>query len=87
MGKAYEKSAKDKAFERERIKLSSTIQKKNDQIAQLTKELEQNKTLIASLNETIKILEDKIGIPKEEIIADMERNKRLLGILSIFERI
>ena len=67
MGKLYVKSAKDKAFDRERTKLYAIIQDRDREIVQLRKELDRVKTENATLEQTVAALESQIGIPKEKI--------------------
>ena len=77
-----QKSAKDKAFDRERIRLHSIIQAKDQEILQLTAELNKYKASAESWENTARILEAKLGIPKEEILASIEREKKLERFLN-----
>lgn len=76
------KSAKDLAFDRERTKLYSTIQAKDQEILRLTAEVNRYKASAESWENTAHILESKLGIPKEEILASIEREKKLEGLLN-----
>ena len=76
MGKPYVKSAKDKAFDRERTKLHTIIQDKDREITQLRKELDMLKIANATLENKITALETQIGIPSEKILEDIERHKK-----------
>lgn len=76
------KSAKDMAFDRERVKLHATIQKRDQEIFELTRELNKYKALAESWENTARILESKLGIPKEEILASIEREKKLERLLN-----
>ena len=71
MSKYKQMSAKDRAFERERVQFRSTIQKKDEEIAKLTRELNKCRSDAESWEETARLLEAYIGIPKEEIIKDI----------------
>lgn len=82
MGKPYVKSAKDKAFDRERVKLHAIIQDKDREIIQLRKELDRVKTENATLEQTVVALESQIGIPKEKILEDIERHKKITDYMS-----
>lgn len=75
------KSAKDMAFERERMKLLKTIREKDEENLQLRRELNQAKQSAESWENTAHILESKLGIPKEEILASIEREKKLEKML------
>lgn len=81
MARLNEKSAKDLAFERERTKLHSVIRSKNDEIAKLTHDLNEYKMQAERWKRTAEILESKIGVPAEDVIADIERNKRICSFL------
>lgn len=74
-------SAKDKAFDRERIKLHSVIQKKDEQISKLIAEVNQYKAQAESWEKTARLLEQYIGIPREELLAEIERNKNICNFL------
>lgn len=76
------KSAKDLAFDRERTKLHSAIQAKDQEILRLTAEVNRYKASAESWENTAHILEAKLGIPKEEILASIEREKKLEGLLN-----
>ena len=78
---SYKKSAKDLAFDRERTKLKSTIQKQDEQIFELTRELNKANMEIESMKMTINVLESALQIPKEELLADIERTKKLSTFL------
>lgn len=82
MSKSYTKTAKDIAFDKERTKLKSTILAKDREIVQLRKELAESKAHNEELENTIRSLESKIGIPKEEIIAAIEREKKVEQAMS-----
>lgn len=82
MGKHYVKSAKDKAFDRERTKLHAIIQDRDREIVQLRKELDRVKTENATLEQTVAALESQIGIPKEKILEDIERHKKITDYMS-----
>lgn len=78
----YEKmSAKDKAFERERIKLHSIIQDKSNEIIRLTQEVNRYKMEAESWEHTARLLEAYIGVPKEKILDDMDRSKKIAAFL------
>lgn len=81
MSKYQQKSAKDKAFERERIKLHSTIQQKDDEIQRLSREVAKYKADAESWEKTARLLESYIGVPVEQILADIERNKKIANFL------
>ena len=74
-------SAKDKAFERERIKLRSIIQKKNEEIGKLIAEVNQYKAQAESWEKTAKMLEQYIDVPKEKLLADIKRNREICNFL------
>lgn len=74
-------SAKDKAFERERIKLHSVIQKKNEEIRKLIAEVNQYKIQAESWEKTAKVFEQYIDIPREKLLVDIERNKEICDFL------
>lgn len=76
------KSAKDMAFERERMRLLKVIRERDDEILRLTRELNQAKSSAESWENTAHILESKLGIPKEEILANIEREKKLENMLT-----
>lgn len=76
------KSAKDMAFERERMRLLKVIRERDDEILRLTRELNQAKSSAESWENTAHILESKLGIPKEEILASIEREKKLENMLT-----
>lgn len=76
------KSAKDLAFDRERIRLHSIIQDKDQEILRLTAEVNKYKASAESWENTARILEAKLEIPKEEILASIEREKKLERILT-----
>lgn len=82
MGKPYVKSAKDKAFDRERTKLHTIIQDKDREITQLRKELDMLKITNATLENKITALETQIGIPSEKILEDIERHKKIEQYMS-----
>ena len=84
MAKPYEKSAKDKAFDRERIKLHAIIQRKDQEIVELRRELKQVKDHNTDLENIVAELETKIGIPKETILKDIERNKKIESYIKLF---
>lgn len=75
------KSAKDLAFDRERIRLHSIIQDRDQEILRLTAEVNKYKASAESWENTARILEAKLEIPKEEILASIEREKKLEGLL------
>ena len=74
-------SAKDKAFELERIKLRSIIQKKNEEIGKLIAEVNQYKAQAESWEKTAKMLEQYIDVPKEKLLADIKRNREICNFL------
>ena len=76
------KSAKDMAFDRERVKLHSIIQQKNQEILELTRERNAYKASAESWENTARILESKLGIPMEEILSSIEREKKLEEMLT-----
>ena len=76
-----QKSAKDKAFDRERVRLHSIIQDKEAEIVRLNAELNKYKMAAESWENTARILESKLGIPTEEILASIEREKKLEKML------
>ena len=78
-----QKSAKDKAFERERIKLQSIIHKQSEEIVALKREISTRDFKIETLEHTISVLESYIGVPKEDLLADMERKKKIESLMSI----
>ena len=82
MSKNKQLSAKDKAFERERVKLHSIIQKKDEEIRRLSVEVNQYKAQAESWEKVAKLLEQQIGIPKEKLLANIERNEKIFGILN-----
>lgn len=77
MRKQKEKSAKDKAFDREKTRLHSIIQKKDEEIFALNSKINGLKLEAESWKMTSEILEKYIGIPKEKILEDIERNKKI----------
>ena len=81
MSKYQQKSAKDKAFERERIKLHSTIQQKDEEIQRLNREVAKYKADAESWEKTARLLESYIGVPAEQILEDIERNKKIANFL------
>lgn len=76
------KSAKDMAFDRERMRLLKIIREKDEEILQLRRELNQTKQSAESWENTAHILESKLGIPTEEILASIEREKKLEKFLN-----
>lgn len=84
MAQRNKKSAKDLAFERERTRLLSVIKNKNTEILSLKQEANKYKAQAESWEKTAKILESKLGVPAEEIIADIERHKRICGFIDPF---
>ena len=84
MGKPYVKSAKDKAFDRERTKLHAIIQDRDREIIQLHKEIDRVKTENATLEQTVAALESQIGIPKEKILKNIERTEKINSYMSLF---
>ena len=84
MGKPYVKSAKDKAFDRERTKLYAIIQDRDREIVQLRKELDRVKTENATLEQTVAARESQIGIPKEKILKNIERTEKITSYMSLF---
>lgn len=76
------KSAKDMAFDRERVRLHAIIQQKDREIFELTKERNMYKASAESWENTAHILESKLGIPTEEILASIEREKKLEKFLN-----
>lgn len=81
MGKYHKMSAKDKAFERERIRLHSIIQNKDDEIIRLMQEVSKYKMEAESWEHTAKLLETYIGVPKEKIVEDAARSKKIAAFL------
>ena len=81
MSKYQQKSAKDKAFERERIKLHSTIQQKDEEIQRLSREVAKYRADAESWENTARLLESYIGIPVEQILEDIERNMKIANFL------
>lgn len=81
MSKYQQKSAKDKAFECERIKLHSTIRQKDEEIQRLNREVAKYKADAESWEKTARLLESYIGVPAEQILADIERNKKIANFL------
>lgn len=81
MGKP-KKSAKDLAFDRERTRLHSIIQDRDQEILRLTADVNKYKASAESWENTARILEAKLGIPKEEILASIEREKKLEKFLN-----
>ena len=84
MSKYQQMSAKDRAFEREKTKLRATIQQKNDEIHRLNQEIVKYKAEAESWEKAAKNREDYIGIPKEKILADIERSQMLVNFLKPF---
>ena len=82
VGKPYVKSAKDKAFDRERTKLHAIIQDRDREIVQLHKELDRVKTENATLERTVAALESQIGVPSEKILEYIERHKKMEQYMS-----
>lgn len=82
MSKKPQKSAKDMAFERERLKLLKTIRERDEEILRLTRELNKAKCSAESWENTARILEAKLGVPTEEILASIEREKKLERFLN-----
>lgn len=76
------KSAKDIAFEKERMKLLRIIRERDEEILKLTRELNQAKQSAESWENTAHILESKLGVPTEEILASIEREKKLEKMLT-----
>lgn len=76
------KSAKDIAFEKERMKLLRIIRDRDEEILKLTRELNQAKQSAESWENTAHILESKLGVPTEEILASIEREKKLEKMLT-----
>ena len=75
------KSAKDIAFDRERMRLLKTIRDKDEEILQLKRELNRAKCSAESWENTARILEAKLGVPTEEILASIDREKKLEKML------
>lgn len=82
MGKNKQKSAKDVAFERERVRLQSVIRRKDEEIATLRQESAAYKAKAESWEKTARLLEEYIDIPKDKLLADMERNERIAKCIS-----
>lgn len=82
MGKNKQKSAKDMAFERERVRLQSVIRHKDEEITSLRQEVASYKAQAESWEKTARLLEKYIGIPKDKLLADMERNEQIAKALS-----
>lgn len=82
MGKNKQKSAKDVAFERERVRLQSAIRHKDEEITSLRQEVASYKTQAESWEKTAHLLEKYIGIPKDKLLADMKRNEQIAKALS-----
>ena len=76
------KSAKDIAFEKERMKLLRIIRDRDEEILKLTRELNQATQSAESWENTAHILESKLGVPTEEILASIEREKKLEKMLT-----
>lgn len=76
------KSAKDIAFEKERMRLLKTIRERDEEILRLTRELNSAKQSAESWENTSRILESKLGVPTEEILASIEREKKLEKMLT-----
>lgn len=83
MSSPYKKSAKDLAFDRERTKLKATIQKQNEELIDLRVKLNKANRDIEALNKTIGIMEAALQIPREDLIANMERTKKLAGFIEV----
>ena len=83
MSKPYKKTAKDLAFDRERAKLNATIQKQKDQIFELTRSINAANMEIESLKMTITVLEGALQIPREDLIANMERTRKIASFVEI----
>ena len=83
MNKPYKKTAKDLAFDRERTKLNAIIQKQKDQIFELTRSLNGANMEIESLKMTINVLEVALQIPREDLIANMERTRKIASFVEI----
>ena len=84
MKNKQQKSAKDLAFEREKTKLHSIIQKKDEEILELKREVTKYKMAAESWEMAARILESKIGVPIQEILDDIERSKKIEGLLKPF---
>lgn len=84
MSKNKRTSAKDIAFERERVRLHSVIRQKDEEIQRLTAELNQYKLRAESWEKTVKFLEGYIGIPTEQLLEDYERVKRISPTIELF---
>lgn len=82
MGKNKQKSAKDLVFERERVRLRSVIRHKDEEITSLRQEVASYKAQAESWEKTARLLEKYIGIPKDKLLADMERNEQIAKALS-----
>ena len=82
-----QKSAKDLAFEREKTKLHSIIQKKDEEISELNKEVTKYKMSAESWEMTARILESKLGVPMQEILDDIGRSKKIEAFIKPFDTI
>ena len=81
MSSQYKRTAKDLAFERERTKLQSKIQKLNEENIELKTKLNKATRDIESLNRTVEIMESAFQIPREDLIANMERTKKVASFV------
>ena len=79
----YKKTAKDLAFDRERSKLQATIRRRDEEIVDLRKQLDQANAESAMWEEKAKLLETQIGIPMEELLANIKRSKEIQALLRI----
>lgn len=81
MGNQRKMSAKDKAFERERIKFHSMIRSKDDEINALKQEAIKYKADAEPWEKTARLLESYIGLPREKILEDIEKRARIDYVL------
>ncbi|MGE4354223.1 MAG: hypothetical protein AB7D36_09085 [Oscillospiraceae bacterium] len=77
------KSAKDIAFDKERLKLRRRIYELEESARYWKLECEKetniheyNEKIIAELESQIAALSEQIGVPKDELLADIERRKK-----------
>lgn len=82
MKKQKDLSAKDKAFMKEKVRLHSIIQDKDAEIVELKAEVAKYKMAAESWEKTAKLLETKIGIQTDKLLADIDRNKRICAMLA-----
>ena len=72
-----QKSAKDLAFDRERLKFRQEIQDLKHEVTYWKAEANKNLEIANHYESIISVLETQIGIPKEELLEHIARSKKI----------